>query len=64
MTYLLKVRIKINVHKERAMSMLKLRKDYQMIKMTQFKDVDHQKEIILESFCHVHENYIREQENE
>jgi len=46
------------------MSMLKLRKDYQMIKMTQFKDVDHQKEIILESFCHVHENYIREQENE
>ena len=63
LTYLLKVRIKINVHKERAMSMSKLRKDYQMIKMTQFKDIDHQKEIILESFCQVDENYISELEN-
>jgi hypothetical protein len=27
LNYLLKIRIKINVHKERAMSMLKLRKD-------------------------------------
>ena len=34
LNYLLKVRIKINVHKERAMSMQKLRNDCQMVKIS------------------------------
>lgn len=63
LTYLLNVRVKINVHKERAMSMQKLRNDCQMVKISQFKDDEHYKEIILESFIHVDENYMNELKN-
>ena len=34
-----------------------------MIKVSQFKDEIHQKEIILESFCNVDENFISGLEN-
>ena len=55
LNYLLRVRIKINVHRERAMQMHVIRKDCQMIKMSQFKDHEADKQILVESNDHIND---------